>query len=61
MFRYVQDGQRMTDCSLATSLLFKGRRFPYSERDNPDVVEEGRTTEISSVSIADIVEMDQRA
>ena len=36
------------------------RNLPYSERDNPDVVEEGSTTEISSVSIAVIVERNQR-
>lgn len=36
------------------------RDFPYSERDNPDVVDEGSTTEISSVSIAVMVKMNQR-
>lgn len=37
------------------------RNFSYSERDKPDVIEEGNTTGISSVSIAVIVEMNQRA
>jgi hypothetical protein len=63
MLRNVQDGQWVTDrqSALATSFSFqkKIRKIPHSERDSPEV-EEGSTTETSSVSIALIVEMNQR-